>query len=356
MIKKRIIFAVAFTVIVLLAFILYFLLTWKVDIAVNGIEDSKGYTQKLKEAVLGDGIIEFTESEVNGIITTIIKEDEKLENKIKYAYISIADEKFLINIIIPVYNHDLYTSFLVKPEMAGTNISMNIENMTVGKVAIPINFFMSAVKSYLPENFKILNNNSLDIGNKIFNNEISGISVENNMLKIALKLDSQYNLGKIPDNPSGSGKENGAVAEAGSTSVVTPSMNQPEGSDTIKDAQSGGDTVNGSMPVQPGPTPEPIMDDEIKMRIAALSDTNSQLYKVLEEVKSSGAKSWIETVISVNSKMLQDINNSYTSDINAAKAVYKKLSEDVKYELKTAAFKNMNVSAVRFLIDTYDMQ
>ena len=81
--------------------------------------------------------------------------------------------------------------------------------------------------------------------------------------------------------------------------------------------------------------------------------TNSQLYNVLGSVKSDKGRMWVNLVIWVNSKIIENPDGNFAGDISSAKAMYSGFPVEIKSEIKNAAIKNMNSSAVIYLVKVY---
>lgn len=316
----------------------YMMLTWSRGAAEDKVVSSSQVNQKVKNALLGSGVIELTSGEVNSLIDTVLKDNQKDRERVKEAYINIVSDKIQANAVIEIFSQKFFVRSLVKPYVSDGSLKLSIDRITVGKVTIPkviASFFM---KKALPAGMKVLDDGSIDIGSKISNLDIKDISIVENKIRIVLN-----DVEIVP--PKAIEKSNTPVSTTPDTAV------KPETPSVPKAGNESG--TKAEKPATTSTTTKTTVNQDVEKTIEMLKKTNEQLYDVLEDIKDTRGKDWVNSVIAVNTKMMGDPDGDYTKDINSAKAVYKKLPADTRNQIKAAAFKNMDVAAVRYLVKVY---
>jgi Uncharacterized protein conserved in bacteria len=303
--KKKIIIISSVSLLFLFLITFTFLLTYNNNIEIVKVSDPAQSSQKLLSAIKGDGAIDLTEAEANSIMEKVLK-----DGNISNAFLRLNGDTVKFCGIYKKFGINFLVNAVVYPYMENGSIHVRLQKLYVGKISIPKGVALSLMKKMLPQGTKLLSDGSLDIGNKLLNTDVDNLYVSNGKLYINLKQDA-------------------ALAQANPTPTPTPTGQQGSPS-------SGTQTKEDP-------------------KVTALKKTNSQLYGVLNDVSSSQAKSWIQTVISINSKMIANPNGNYTSDVNGAKKTYGSLSADVRNEIKSAAMDNMDMSSVKYLVNEFGM-
>lgn len=344
--KERKWLVIVLAIMVTSCIVLYSMLTWRDNPKVKFV-DSPSVNQKLKTAIMGDGVIELSEGEVNSLIDTILKSNAKLKGRVKESYINIIGDRIKINAVTSAAMIDFFISSLVKPKIIDKNMNLSIEGIWIGKVPVPPSLVIYFAKKYMPSDIIVLEDGSINLGSKVAALDIKDILISDSRVRIQLN-----------DVEMGSKNNNGTNVSSNTQSsppVNTP-IAPPEPKPAVQPKTGSSSTANVEKPAAPSQTTQttqPAIDPETQKKIDALKLTNAQMYNVLKEVKNSSGKEWVQSVINVNSKMINDPGGNYTNDINAAKVVYSKLPAAIKNEIKGAALNNMDVASVRYLVKVY---
>lgn len=361
-----------------LGLVLFGLMAWGEDLPANSNgQDTSQLEQKFMDALLGDGVMEITGQDVNGMAGMMLDGGEG--SRIKGAYIDFADDMVQARAIVSAMGMKFFVKAGIKPYMSGKDIMLKVDSVTVGKLPIPAGLAVSLLQAYLPDGYKVADGNSINIGNRILMFDIKDLSMSGGNLRVELLKDKTAlvvdDKGQVAVNPgsdadtisqlesgtdgsqnapasSGTDPGNSANTQPSALSSVQPSDNgdskdQPPSQGSPKGSQTpsqGEDAANPSVPQT---------DQLTQKKIDALKTTNSQLYGVLGSVKSSQAKSWVSMVIAVNSDMIKNPGGDYSGPIGSAKYVYKNFPNEIKVEIKKAALMNMDTSSVMFLASAY---
>lgn len=308
--KKKLIPILMVLVLLSGCLLLYSLLTYNSDIKIVRVADSSKVSAKLKDALVGSGSIELTEAETNSLIDMALKMDSSLKDRVKDAYIRIQEGRVQLNALVNVIGMDLFLQSEVVPAMMDGSINLKVEQVKVGKITLPDSIKNALLEKYFPAGTKFLSNGSLDIGSSLLIFDVSGIEVTEDYVKLALKLEPAEDV-KVADNK-----------------------------EAAKASPSEGDKTTHTKPAE-------------DQRVTMLKKTNTQLYNVKNAVKDQKGKDWVSLVISVNSSMMQNPDEDFSSQINNAKAVYGSFPEEVRDDIKMAALNNLDITAVRYLVNTY---
>lgn len=338
-------------VVLVSGFIAYRAVIWNRDVYVVGMADAMQVNEKMKNAVKSNGPIELTEADLNRIVKDYFLDTGKLGN-VKDGYIKILDGNIQIGVLMPLWGTNFFIQSYVKPYMDDGNIKVQIQKVYVGKIEVPRGIISYAAGRYLPEGM-IAHDSTIELGNSIMMFDIEKISIYESSVRIELKqepmLAENQNAatvlaGDIKDgqNTAGAQKDTGNGSEDGkddNTDSLKGSTQSPESTVSQRNAAGAGKEQGGKE--------DPKVD--------ALKKTNSQLYGILNDVKSPKGKNWVKFVISVNTKMMNNPDGDYSADIEKGKSEYEKLPPDVKNEVKMAAMDNLDMSSVKFLVTSYGM-
>jgi hypothetical protein len=207
------------------------------------------------------------------------------------------------------------------------SINLVIDRVTVGKVPVPRWLVLSFINKYTPEVSEVLDDGSIDVGNKILMFNIKNIEVEKNKIRL-----------EIITEPSESEED-----ESEAENIPGPTINSTPASTPA----SSPTPTSLPTPTSSQPKTDP--------RVTALKKTNSQLKGVLSDVESTAAKEWVQLVISVNSKMINNPGGDFSSEISSAKNIYSKLPDSDRKNIKEAALNNLDIASVRFLYNEYGL-
>ncbi|MDI6618559.1 MAG: hypothetical protein QME45_07765 [Clostridiales bacterium] len=296
----------------ILAFLIaYGLLAWNRDIAVVKISDASALTAKLKTAVTGNGNIELGEPDMNAVISEYFK-GSKYKNKIKDPFIKLSGNDAILSAVVPFWNKDFFVQCRMNIAVAGGSIRLKIQKLSIGKIMIPKGIALNLIKKNLGKNVKILDDGSIDIGSRILMFDIKDIRLASGSINLTLATQ----------------------------------LASKEGAQQNK----GGNVQNGSQPASGGEA-KPAVDP----KIAALKTTNKELRLVLGDVTNSQAKSWVLSVIAINSKMISNPSENFSGEISNAKGAFGRFSSDAKDEIRSAAMNNMDMATIRYLAKTYGL-
>ncbi|KPU45159.1 hypothetical protein OXPF_12860 [Oxobacter pfennigii] len=348
---------------IIAVFYIYNCLVYKEDISTFSNYDNVDINTKIKTAILGDGIIDLNEEELNAAAALALRDNEN----VKAMHIDIQESKVLFKALVHMAGRELMVKAVVTPVMKDGDIIASIDSVTVGRLKLPDILIKYGISRYLPQGMAVTEDGSINAGNRILMLDgIENMILNNDNIKIVL----QQTLPGFEDFASNETSSAGSDAteitpQQGNTSNQSQSNNTgktvtQKPSPTI--TQAGSNQTSNSVTPTPtqGSSPNPAIptvpaEADTQKKISALKTTNSQLYNVQNAVKNSSAKNWVGWVISVNSKMIGNPNGNFSSDINSAKSAYKSFSADIKDEIKSAAINNLDISAVRYLVNVYGM-
>lgn len=289
------------------------------NIEASPVFDSSKFEKKIKTAIVGDGVIEITQSEASAIASCSLK-----GKGIEKAAVNFNGNNVKLQALLYRSGMKIYINTMMYPYMADDNINIKVEKLYIGRIPISTGFALYLLKSYLPDGFKILPGAVLNIGDGIGKIKVKNVYIKNGNFYIVLNEDTPDN--NVQADKSASSSRSGENAASS----------------------------KGTVPVQKNSAPsKPGTGSAADLKAEALKETNSELYGVYSDVPSPAGRDWVTKVISVNKMMMDSPEGNYSSQINSTKKEYSALPINVKDEIKKAALQNLDIEAVKLLIISY---